>query len=161
MATLAIRKGNKPCYEIQFFDRTGDRRTIHLGGKHYAEKTARDLKEIVEILIFNRNNMIRVPDKRTAAYLETATPAILEKLGNVCLVERPTKHTCKELWDTFIEQKTDVKEATLQQYEHAKRRFFEHFKEAEPVASLTQDHFIEWRTSLKKTLKAAALLTKY
>ena len=81
--------------------------------------------------------MIRVPDKRTAAYLETATPAILEKLGKVGLVERPSKHTCLELWDTFLAQKKDVKEATIQNYKTTKTCFFAHFGEQQFIHELT------------------------
>ena len=82
-------------------------------------------------LVYYKDNAITVPDKRTLAWLESVTPEIRRKHGKVRLLEIPESHTLGELWDSFLKQKTDVKESTEKTYEVAKRRFFEFFKEGE------------------------------
>ena len=48
MATLLRKKGKTPGYEIQFFETDGTRKSIYLGGRHYNERAASELKCIVE-----------------------------------------------------------------------------------------------------------------
>ena len=152
MATLYSRAGKTPGYEIRLFDPHGRRLVIYLGGRKYSGKTANELKQIVETLVYYRDNAIAVPDKKTLAWIEAASPDIREKLGNAGLIEVPTIHTLKELWDSFLKQKTDVKESTETTYENAKRRFFEFFEESEILSELTQSQMKLWKESLLKTL---------
>ncbi len=99
-ATLIHRKsGQTPGYEVRFYDPFGNRVAIYLGGRRYAKKTAIELKEIVGNLVFYRDNAITVPDKKTLAWLEAASPEIRKKLANVGLIELPETHTLGELWD--------------------------------------------------------------
>jgi hypothetical protein len=106
MATLIKRKSGKtPGFEIRFFDPQKNRQTIYLGGRKYSEKMAMRLKEVVETLVYYRDNMITVPDKQTQAYLESVPQEIKQKLGTVGLIEIPQSRTLKELGDTFLKQK--------------------------------------------------------
>ena len=114
MATLCKRGGNKsPGFEIQFFDTKGRRITIYLGGRRYSEKTARELKGIVATLVYNRDNSMSMLDKRTLAWIESASPEIREKLRKAGLIETPPEHTVKELWDAFLAQKDGVEDSTM------------------------------------------------
>ncbi len=163
MATLSRRAGTTPGYEIRFFDAHGRRLTLYLGGRKYSEKTATELKGIVETLVYYRDNSITVPDKKTLAWLESAAPEIREKLGNAGLIEIPKTYTVKELWDAFLKQKTGVKESTETTYENARRRFFEFFKESNVISELTKTEMKQWKESLRTTLAestVAGTLTK-
>ena len=149
MATLAKREGKTPSYEIQFYlsGQSSKRTTIYLGGR-YNEQTATDMLRIVETLVYYRDNSIQMIDKRTLAWLESATQEIRDKLGRAGLIEVPQSHTVKELWDSFLKQKTGIKESTELAYEGAKRIFFEFFKEVELAEKLTKEKMQQWKNSL-------------
>ena len=152
MATLYRRNtGKVPGYEIRFFDQHGQRVLVYIGGRKYNEKLANELVGIVEKLVYFRDND-EVPDKKTLAWLESATPEIREKLAKAGLIEIPKTHTVKEVWDLFLKQKTDVKDSTKKTYDDAKRRFFGFFKEGEILSELTQTRMRQWKTSLLETL---------
>ena len=134
MATLYRRAGSTPGYEIRFFDQQGNRLTVYLGGRRYSKQTATELKQIVETLVYYKDNAIVVPDKKTLAWLEATAPEIRQKLAKAGLIDVPETHTLKEVWKKFLEMKEldrktgKIKETTLSQYDHTKRRFFEFFK---------------------------------
>ena len=155
MATLAKREGKTPSYEIQFFQ-SGQRTTIYLGGRRYSEKTANELKDIVERLIYCRDNS-QMLDKRTLVWLESATPEIRDKLAKAGLIDVPQSHTVKELWDSFLKQKDGVKESTIGQYEYAKQRFFDHFGADEILTDLTQARMRQWKESLKGSIAESTI----
>jgi len=145
MATLSRK--DRGAWLIQFFDQNKKRRPIHLG-KKYNEKTARELKEIVEKIIYHRDNSL-VPDKKTQTWIQEASPEIRDKLAAVGLIEKPPTHTVKELWDTFIEKKTDVKDTTMTTYTAAKDRFFLFFEGKELIADLTPARMRLWKEYLR------------
>ncbi|MCL2305413.1 MAG: site-specific integrase [Planctomycetaceae bacterium] len=163
MATLYTRKAGKvPGYEIRFFDPHGHRLIIYLGGRKYSEGTANELKKIVEKLIYYQTND-EVPDKKTVAWLESASPEIKRKLADAGLINVPETHTLKDVWTKFLEMKEldrktgKIKEATISQYYHAKRRFFEFFKEADCLADLSKESLMKWKAALLKRLKPATV----
>jgi len=157
MATLIHRKtGQTPGYEIRFFDQHNKRLAVYLGGRKYTEHTANELKRIVEKLVFCRDND-NDPDKKTLAWLESASPEIREKLAGVGLIEIPKTYTVKEVWDSFLKQKTGVKESTETIYDHARRRFLEFFKETDILSELTQTQMRQWKESLKSTLAESTI----
>ena len=159
MATLAIREGKTPSYEIQFYlaGQSAKRTTIYLGGRRYSEKTAKELREIVETLVYYRDNTIAVPDKKTLTWIELTTPEIREKLAVAGLIEAQAMHTLKELWDLFQRQKNGVKDSTQKTYEDARRRFFEFFKETEILSEITQMQMKQWKESLRSTLAESTI----
>jgi len=116
------------------------------------------LKSIIETLIYYRDNSIPTSDKRTQTWLESASPEIRQKLAKVGLLEIPDSHTLKELWDKFLEQKEldqrigRIQESTLGQYEVARKRFFESFKETDLLAELSKETLAKWKTELLKRL---------
>ena len=114
-----------------------------MGGRKYNEKTANELLEVVEALIYYKNNAIVVPDKKTAARLEATTPEIRQKLSNFGLIEVPPTHTLKELWDSFLKTKNKMKDSTIAAYELVKGRFFRYFKENESLEDLTKERMIQ------------------
>ncbi len=150
LATLAKRGGKTPSYEVQFYPdgQSSQRKTIYLGGRRYTEKTANELKGIVETLVYYRDNSITVPDKKTLAWLESASQEIREKLGNVGLIVVPKTHTLGELWNTFLAQKTDAKATTMKHYGHVRDKFFDYFEETTVVADITGEQMAKWKTHL-------------
>ena len=145
MATFCKQKGKTPSYVIQFFDTKGRRLTIYLGGRRYSEKTAHELKEVVETLVHCRDNSLPKLDKRTLAWIESASPEIREKLRKAGLIEVPQERTVKELWDAFLEQKDGVEGSTMAIYENSQKRFFAFFKGDELLTDLTQETMQRWK----------------
>jgi len=150
MASLTKKGGKTPAYHIQFFrdGNSSKRETIYIGGTRYSEKTANELKTIVEKLIFCKDNDTD-PDKKTVAWLEKTTPEIREKLVKAGLIETPPTYTVTELWDAFLKQKADVKGSTITIYETAKDRFFAFFKGDELLTELTQVTMQNWKDYLR------------
>lgn len=149
MATLCRRTGKTPGYEIQFFDTSGRRITIYLGGRRYNERTANDLKRIVEELVFYRDNPSQLPKKSVLDRMSELPEGIQRKLAKAGLVEIPPDHTVKELWNTFMGQKTGIKESTMKTYETARERFFAFFKGTESLADLTPEMMRQWKNFLR------------
>ena len=96
MASLITRtRGGSLTFEVRF--RTdGQRKTIPLG-KKYTQKTAAELKGIVETLLRCQDNSVTIPDRRTSAWIESAPEEIRKKLTKMDLIELPLSHTLKEL----------------------------------------------------------------
>ncbi|MDR3198676.1 MAG: phage integrase SAM-like domain-containing protein [Planctomycetaceae bacterium] len=161
MASLTIDNSHKtPGYNIQWLE-NGHRKTIYIGGKHFDRRTAERLKEVIETLIRYRENGILIPDKNTQVWLETANPAIHEKLAKAGLIKLPEKHTCGELWTEFLKSKTDVKDSTIRIYEATKAKFFEFFSESDKLGSLNLDKFRQWTEYLKENNNAKTSITLY
>lgn len=156
MASLRTRtRGGSLMFEIDFYV-GGQRKTIPLGVK-YTQKTANELKGIVEILLRCLDNGIATLDKRTETWIETASPEIREKLAKAGLIELPPSHTLKELWDVFLAQKVrSIKESTFTVYEHAQRRFFSFFGTDEELSELTKARMEQWKEYLQQTDLAEA-----
>jgi len=145
MATISRK--DQGAWLIQFFDQNKKRRPIHLG-KKYSEKTARELKEVVEKIIYNRDNGL-IPDKKTQTWIQEASPEIQDKLVAVGLIDKPLSRTVEELWDTFIQTKTDIKDTTMATYATARDRFFLFFKGKEMIADLTTARMRQWKGYLR------------
>jgi hypothetical protein len=150
MATLTVDKSGKtPGYLIQYCE-NGKRYSLYLGGKRFTRNAAEQLKEIIETLILYRHSGVTVLDKRTHTWLETASPIIKEKLAKVGLIEIPQRHTCKELWTEYLNQKTDVKSSTFRLYNTSRKKFFDFFSELELIGQLDQDRMKEWIKSMRE-----------
>ncbi len=150
MATLSRKDGG---WLIQFFDKNKRRRPISLG-KKYSEKTAHQLKEVVEKVIFSRDNGV-IPDKKTLAWIQEAAPEIRDKLAAVGLIDKPESHTAEELWEKFLRTKTDIKDSTMETYERSQDRFFAYFKGGEQIADLTMTRMQQWKEFLKTEIPQA------
>ena len=162
MASLRKRmRGSSLMFEIDFRI-SGQRKTIPLGAK-YTQKTATELKGIVETLLHYGNNGIPILDKRTSAWIESASAEIREKLAKAGLIDMPHSHTLKELWDAFLEHKRieqrigQIKEATFHQYKMAGDRFFETFKESTLLTDTLKEMFVKWKTELLKRRSQATV----
>lgn len=154
MATLAIRSGKTPGFEIQFFHQ-GRRKTIYLGGRRYCERTARELLGVVETLIYLADNSIAVCDKKTLAWIEAASDDIRQKLQKAGLVEIPELKTAGELWDTFKAGKRAelaigaIEEGTMKTYDDAENRFFMFFRRDEELSEITKPRMEQWKDFLR------------
>jgi len=142
MATLRQRKNG--IWEIQYRNEEG-RKTITLSSRKFNERTARQFRDAVEVLLFHRSNNDPRIDPLVKLWVERAVPEIREKLALHGLYDLPSKYTVQELWDTFIDKKFDVAESTIQSYIHARDRFFLFFHQDELIRDLTQDRMKEWK----------------
>jgi hypothetical protein len=149
MATLTVdrRSGNVAGYSIQWYD--GKRRqTIYLSSRKYRQKTAERIKEMIETLIYYRNNEQIVPDKIVVNWLATAPADIQEKLARVGLISVTKQRTCQELWDAYLKQKTDIKSKTRRLYNLCQGLFFEMFSPSEFIEKITVDRLTDWKAAL-------------
>ncbi len=103
------RKGTGKFWEIQFYDEQKRRKMISLSSTKFNKTTAKELKNIVETLLYYRTSDITVPEKKVENWIQTAGPEIQEKLGKVGLIHCKPARTCKQLWDAFMETKTGIK----------------------------------------------------
>jgi len=158
MATLSIdkRSGKTAGYNIQWHEGK-KRRTIHLGGKRYAKKTAVRLKEIIEELLYYQRNGITVPGKATEHWLQNAPACIRAKLAKAGLLTVQEAKTCQQLWDEFLKQKTDIKSKTVKAYNECRVHFFKAFAPEESVETITSERLQEWKHSLLKTHAVASV----
>jgi integrase len=159
MATLVIDNSAPTLgYNIQYYDGK-KRKTIYLGGRRFSRKTAEKVKEIVEILIYYRDNGITVPDKSVLYWLETVSDAIRNKLAKAGLIEIPDVHTCQELWQEFMtfKETSKIKPATFLQYTYAQKRFFEYFDEKNNIDQLKPEHFLDLKEMLLKRYETATV----
>lgn len=148
MATLTTNKTGKTAgYNIQWTEK-GRRNTIYLGGRKYTKKTAERLNEVVETMLYMRRNGIAVPDKKTEQWIQNADERIQEKLAKFGFITFIKPRTCKELWDTFLQHKTDIKESSRVLYENCRSTFFATFSKTETLDKLTPDRLVEWKLSL-------------
>ena len=154
-----LSKGKKYSWEIQFEDLHGAIQTISLAKSKYNEKTAFRVKDVVEELLrmqFNGEEGFAKETWVSKWIAETASPELREKLSKVGLIKLPERHTCKELWDAFLQaKKKDVeeealKESTLQTYLHTERRFFAFFDERTMISELTKEQMLRWKEFLRK-----------
>lgn len=145
MATLLTTKSGAPY--IQYYE-GGARKTITLP-RRFDKNTAEELKQIVERLIYFRDNTIPV-DKRTLVWIETAQDIIRDKLSDKGLISEVQKHTCLELWSTFFEEKTGIKQTTMDMYERAQERFFLFFDKDRQISSLKPKDILEWKHYLER-----------
>jgi integrase len=144
MATLLTTKSGASC--VQYYDGR-NRKTITLPLR-FNKKTAGELKPTVERLIFFRDNVQPV-DKRTLTWVETAPDIIREKLAAVGLIQALQKQTCQELWDTYLAEKTGVKESTIDIYDRAQNEFFLFFDKDRQISSLKSSDILEWKRHMQ------------
>lgn len=159
MATLVKRKsGKSEFWMIQFYDEKKKRKYVSLSVVKYKEKTAIELKEIVETLLYNRNNAIESPSKKTQHWVLSASPEIQDKLAKVGLINTIQSHTCIEMWDNFLmEKEKEIKSSTYESYEACKERFFRFFKEKDLIEELTPEIMLEFKKSLRMSLAEATV----
>ena len=148
MAALKKRmRGGSLMFEINFYI-NGTRKTILLGAK-YTEKTATELKGIVETLLHNKNNSVEILGKKTAVWIESASQEIRDKLVKAGLIELPPSYTLNDLWETFRKQKKGVEQSTLKSYDYTEHRLFSFFDRATDLSKLAPENFEEWKEFLQ------------
>ena len=149
MATLTVdrRSGVIVGYNIQWCENRR-RYTIYLSSRTYRRKTVERFKEMVETLVYYRKNGTHVPDKAVANWLSVAPAELQEKLAKVGLINVTKAKTCKELWETCLKHKTDIKPGTLRWYRLSQQIFFETFSPSEPIEKMTAERLFEWKASL-------------
>lgn len=154
MATLAKHKNG--AFQIQFADPNKQIRTISLSQKKYTEQTAKELLQIVETLIYNSENGIEIPNRKTKNWIEMAPPAIqgkLEKVGLILVTAPPEIHTAGELWQKVLNIKEEVEkfaESTVSIYRQASTRFFSYFDKETDLTDFTKEKMELWRHALLK-----------
>ena len=155
MATYYTKKNGGHGIKFTIDD---DRKELSLGAK-YAKKTAIELKGIIEKLIACRDNH-QLPDKRVFAYLETAVPEIREKLEAAHLIKQSKIRTLGQLWDVYLEEK-QYGDSTQTHWLTNRKRFFTHFKEADPIEALTRESILQYKKHLAKEYAEATVSTSF
>jgi integrase len=151
MATLQKRMfGKKEIYQIQFRDEHKRKKTITLPATKFTEKTAFELKEHIEVLIYEKINEVGVPNRKTRRWVEDAPLEIKEKLAKHGLCLLPSTHTLQELWDTFFDKIPLTNENTRKTSLYAMNRFFSFstFKPNELIDKLTKEQMEAWKRFL-------------
>jgi integrase len=152
MATLRKRTnvGKDGIWEIQFHDEFGRKKTITLSGRKFTAKVAGELREVVATLIYEKINEVAIPHRKTKEWVTKAPLEIREKLARFGWCQVLSKHTAKEMWDTFLDKRTFKCESTRRGYLQVRERFFQFpsFKPNELLATLTQDRMRQWKEFL-------------
>lgn len=156
MATLNRKQSG--CWSIQYDLQNGRRKTLTLP-RRFDESIAKEFRAAVDDLLYYRNNGLdyRTEKKKLRTWIENADPLIREKLAAHGLIKILQRHTSKELWRAFLEQKNDVTEGTIATYENAERRFFEFFKTEDLISDLSKLQMLEWKDFLLKELAEATV----
>jgi len=157
MATLT--KDNRTGgFTIQWYD---DKRrfSVFLGSRKYSQKTAEKVKEMVETLIWYRNNGQLVPAKSVTDWLGSAPAEIKTKLAKVGLIAVHEPKTCKHLWDAFLKHKKDAKWKTMKGYLNCQSHFLEAFSATEALEKITSERLLEWKSALRAKLAEASAAT--
>jgi integrase len=157
MATLATDKGT---YRIQWQD-NGSRQSISLSAKKFSKRTATDLREIVQELLYYRDNSIETQSKRNKIWIESTSPIIRQKLANVGLLAIPEKHTCGELWKSYLLSKRNNKEKTISNYQAAQKQFLAFFNEKTLITTIKKDNIEKWKQHLINNDYAEASIAGY
>jgi integrase len=152
MATLTIDRGT---YRIQWIHNL-KRLSISLSRRKYSKKTANDLRDIIQELIYYKDNSIEIHSKRTKTWIETTTPQIRKKLEKVGLIKSNLITTCGYLWDQFLAAKTEIKPSTMTNYEMIRKRFFAYFDESTPIINITTAKIEQWKISMQQNNSATA-----
>jgi integrase len=159
MATLSTdNSAQTPGYNIQWYEGK-HRRTIYIGGRRFSKQTAIRLKEVVEALLYYRDNQIIVPEKSILLWIENAPDLIRDKLCKSGLIAMPKRITCKELWKMFLDEKNYKKQNTSDIYLSAKKEFFEYFSENQTISGLKKSQIEEWKTEMLLQSAVATVAT--
>ena len=152
MATLLTTKSGASY--LQYYE--GQTRMTITLPKRFDTKTAEELKQIIEKLIYCRDNMLPI-DRRTLTWIETAPDIIRNKLADKGLITVQQQHTCSKLWNAFFAEKEGIKQTTLNMYKTAQRRFFTFFDDERKISGLGQMDMLEWKRHLNKSYAEATV----
>lgn len=83
------------------------------------------------------------PDRRTDAFISTASADLADRLARVGLLTRVVIPTLGELWDRFIAE-SSAKDSTLRTYQTVRARFFRYFREGDDPRRLTNEQCRAW-----------------
>ena len=143
MATLTTDKrfGKVVGYNIQWCE-GGRRCTIYLGSKRYARKTAASLKEIIDLLLYNRRNDL-MPDRALENSLQNCSHEIRVKLAKAGLFIVREPKTCQVLWDAFLKFKAaEVTPKTICGYDGCRKHFHTMFLPTETIDKITPERLL-------------------
>lgn len=84
------------------------------------------------------------PDRRTEAFLATASEDLAGRLARVGLLSRVEMPTLGELWDRYIADSDGKKDSTVRTYVTIRARFFRFFGEDEDPRLVTNDRCRAW-----------------
>ena len=146
MASYQERKNGT--FEIQYRDEYGRKKTITLSGRKYTRDIAKELKDAVGVLVYEKINHIGIPHRKTKDWVENAPVEIREKLAKHGLCQVSSRHTASELWDLFFDKRPFKSERTRSGYLQSKERFFLFFDKNELLVTLTQDRMRQWKEFL-------------
>ena len=132
MATILNRNGRR---SIQFFDASGNRRTLALG-KATTQKQAEGIKTKIEALVA-ASITGQAPDDEVSAWLAKREAVMLDKLAAVGLIPRRASATVGSFLDEYTAGRIDVKPATREVWSQPVRNLKEFFGVDRPLRNIT------------------------
>lgn len=152
MASLRFEDyGNRQGWRLQFRDAEKRNRSIWLGDA--TEYAASEIKAHVEHLLLSVKKG-RPPEMVTAQWLGEIGDQLRNKLAGCGLCEPVSKRIAKSLTlvsylDEYINERRDVKKATLETYMKAKANLIDYFGKKKLLRSITSTEAKKWRIWLK------------
>jgi len=131
MATVLTRNGRR---SIQFYDASGQRKTLALG--KVSQKQAEFIKTKVEALAA-ASITGHAPDDEVSRWLAKRETTMLEKLATVGLIAKRESATVGAFLKTYVDSRIDVKPATREIWGQVTRNLQEHFGDGRPLRSVT------------------------
>lgn len=150
-----IKRKDGTAYRVEYNTVSG-RKIISLPAK-YSLKTATEVKELVErILYFEENNLI--PDAKTSSAIKMLPDALKSKFAeNGLMPKYRGNHTLGAIWEGFFKE-VMAKPNTVSNYRQAERRFFVFFDPKTPAAKLNTANGLEFRKHLTERNLAEATI---
>lgn len=143
MASICNDSGGRK--RILFVAKDGRRRAIRLG--KVAKRLAESIKLRVEAL--NAASIAgHAVDDATSQWLAGLDDVMLSKLAAVGLTQARDSATLGAFVDSYIEKRSDVKEATTITYGRTRRNLVEFFGAAKPLREITPGDADDWRLYL-------------
>ncbi|MBB3210610.1 integrase [Rhodopirellula rubra] len=132
---------------VQFVDTNGKRQTLRLG--KVTKKNAEEVARRIEILMSAKISGDSI-DGSTSAWIRSLEGKIRDRLAKLGLVEpRAKRKLLGEFLDTYIEERTDVSQGTLDTYIKARKNLIDHFGREHRLETITKADATKWRVYLK------------
>lgn len=153
MATLYTDKKTGG-HGIKFFV-DGKRVTLFLG-KKYSKKTVTELQNIIEMLVFCRDNC-QPADKRVMTYLKTAPPDVIAKIEKVGLVKQEKARTLDSFITDYVKERTDWKPTTVGNFNVSKKLILKFLGSSALVEDISVDKAVAFHLALKSEYSEATV----
>jgi integrase len=138
---------------IQFSDPDGQRKTVRLG--KVSPSNAQTAKENIEALVSAKLTGGTVKP-HVAKWVDDLEDVLYDRIAATRLLESRGANLLGRWIDSILEEKSDLKPATLESYRLCRRYLVNHFGETRPIRSITREDAAKFRANLKELDLAVA-----